>query len=629
MKRRQLPLFWLALVLVAGSAWAAEESVGDDPSKAFFAIDRVWRVELEIPAENWRAMLPTQGLNFLGAPEFAEKGTATPKAPDDPNERPERRGGFKFDFRYVRARAVIDGETFPDVGVRFKGNSSYGAVGQTPKRPFKIDFDRYVEGRTIRGLKMLNLTNNAFEPSQIRESLAYAAFRAAGVPAPRTAFAELYLTVPDQFDHQFVGLYTLIEQVDRTFLNRHFADKGGMLLKPEGFQGLPYLGNRWEPYADFYRPKNDPDASSKRRLMELTRLISYGTDEEFEQSLDGVMDVDNFLRYLAVCSAALNLDSFVGFGHNYYLYLNPADGRFVWIPWDLNGTFGGLGLAGPNERQVHWSVEAPYVGYNRLVARVLAVPRWRDLYRQHVRSFLDTACNPEILYPLVDRMRTAIQDPLERESKLPKPELPAAWKFLMALGEKPPDLKEFVARRATAMRAQLDENKPGKELSLAFAVSPERDALSKQIAKPLFRFVDANRDRALNLDEIVGALQKLHERSVATADTPVDESELAVGIVSIFPKPSGLFAKLAPTPRPQPAGFGAGNLLAGYLGYLGNDQPAPYAREAWSDVAQRLLARADKNTDGQLDEAEVVAGLNWLPPPPLAFDPAADQKKPE
>ena len=41
------------------------------------------------------------------------------------------------------------------------------------------------------------------------------ALRAAGVPAPRTAYAEVTLTVPGKFDREYLGLYTVIEQVDK------------------------------------------------------------------------------------------------------------------------------------------------------------------------------------------------------------------------------------------------------------------------------------------------------------------------------------------------------------------------------------------------------------------------------
>jgi len=74
------------------------------------------------------------------------------------------------------------------------------------------------------------------------------------VPAPRTAYAEVTLTVPGKYDRAYVGLYTLIEQVGGAFLKEHFQSGKGLLLKPEGLQGgLAYLGEDWKPYAQRYR----------------------------------------------------------------------------------------------------------------------------------------------------------------------------------------------------------------------------------------------------------------------------------------------------------------------------------------------------------------------------------------
>jgi len=75
--------------------------------------------------------------------------------------------------------------------------------------------------------------------TRIREALAFSIFRAAGVPASRTAFAKVYLTVADKHDKTYVGLYTLIEPVDKTFLKDHFKSDKGMLLKPEASRAFP------------------------------------------------------------------------------------------------------------------------------------------------------------------------------------------------------------------------------------------------------------------------------------------------------------------------------------------------------------------------------------------------------
>ena len=100
------------------------------------------------------------------------------------------------------------------------------------------------------GLKSINLTAGAMDPSKMREALSFAVFRAAGVPAPRTAFAEATLTVPGKYDKEYLGLYTFIEQVDKTFLKDRFKNNKGLLMKPERLRGIEYLGDDWERYKE-------------------------------------------------------------------------------------------------------------------------------------------------------------------------------------------------------------------------------------------------------------------------------------------------------------------------------------------------------------------------------------------
>ena len=93
------------------------------------------------------------------------------------------------------------------------------------------------------------------DPSKAREALAFSQFNAMGVPAPRTAFAEVALTVLGRFDKQPLGLFTLVEDVDATFLSDHFGSADGLVLKPFRVRGIDDLGEVWETYKGQYRPQ--------------------------------------------------------------------------------------------------------------------------------------------------------------------------------------------------------------------------------------------------------------------------------------------------------------------------------------------------------------------------------------
>src|SRR6185369_7170650 len=82
------------------------------------------------------------------------------------------------------------------VGVRLKGGS-FGFRTLTGKASFKVKFNFSVSGQRFQGLKKLTLNNMVQDDSMVHETLAYTAFRAMGVPAPRTGFAYLRVNGAD------------------------------------------------------------------------------------------------------------------------------------------------------------------------------------------------------------------------------------------------------------------------------------------------------------------------------------------------------------------------------------------------------------------------------------------------
>ncbi|MFN0056012.1 MAG: CotH kinase family protein, partial [Planctomycetales bacterium] len=337
-------------------------------------------------------------------------------------------------------------------------------------------------------------------------------------------------------------------------------------------------------------------------------------------------------RYLACCSAMVNLDSFLGFNHNYFLYLNPEDERFVMIPWDLNGSFAGMTMSGSPERQANWSIATPYIWHNRLVERLLVIPAYDALYRQRLRELLDQAFQADRLSASIDAMQALIEPVVARERAASKPELPAGLALLIALGGQPTELKPFIEQRSRSVRRQLEGEIRGNELILGLGMPTERDTLAKQLARPLLKAVDQNQDGQLSVDEIAAGLAELERRSTAPAaeGTPVlNEEALAKQIANIFPKRSGMFQWLGGGRAPSRAGFGPGPLLAGYLLYgLGHDVYAQ-PREHLAELAPALLVRADANEDQLVDQRELARLLNWLPPVPQHFGVDVQAAQPE
>ncbi len=233
--RARLLLLTLAL-LSCPALCPADTKPRSDAATGMFGLTKVWSMHLIVQADQWEKMQPKRGPGGFGFPPNrdgkAPEGKRDGKAAEG-NRDAKQRGMFGFDFAYVKGEVEIDGQKFTDVGVRYKGNGSYAASRNRLKRPFKIDLARYRLDQSFHGQKKLTLNSNAMDATAAREVLSYLVYRHLGVPSSRTAYVRLTLTVPGKYDKVFVGLYTLVETIDKTFLKDRFGSSKGLLLKPE------------------------------------------------------------------------------------------------------------------------------------------------------------------------------------------------------------------------------------------------------------------------------------------------------------------------------------------------------------------------------------------------------------
>src|SRR6266478_5661122 len=206
-----------------------------ESGKDVFGATKVWSIHLEIPVKEYEAMQPP-------AAGFGPPGAATP-APR--GKRESERNLFGTEFPWAQADFAAEGKTYKKVGLRYSGEITYFASSQGLKRPLKIEFNRFAD-QQFHGLTSLQLHAMTMDPAKGREVLAYSIFRAAGVPAPRTAFAEVTLTVPGKYDKEHLGLYTVVENMDKPFLADRFGTNKGLLMKPFQVRSVDQFGDDWD-----------------------------------------------------------------------------------------------------------------------------------------------------------------------------------------------------------------------------------------------------------------------------------------------------------------------------------------------------------------------------------------------
>ncbi|MGZ3901267.1 MAG: CotH kinase family protein [Bacteroidia bacterium] len=232
---------------------------------------------------------------------------------------------------YMKCSMILDGVTYTTVGVKFKGNSSYNNPGK--KKSLKIGIDEFVANQKYDGIKKFNLNNGFKDPTMMREKLALDFANKMGVYAPRCAYARVYL------NNVYWGLYTLVEEIDKTFLEGRFNDKKGNLFKGDPQGDLKWYGSSASFYYPKYELKTNTTANNWSDLVHAIDKIN-NTPANFYDSLETVMNTASVIKCWALCNIFSNLDSYLGSGHNYFIYNDSLSLKFNYIAWDVNESFG-------------------------------------------------------------------------------------------------------------------------------------------------------------------------------------------------------------------------------------------------------------------------------------------------
>jgi len=257
------------------------------------------------------------------------------------------------DVPYLMAKVTIDDEVVDSIGIRFKGFTSYNP--DQDKNPIKIDFNEFVPGKRFDGLRKLNLNNGTGDPAMQRDVVCYDLMRSTGVNAPRTGYARVY------FNNVYWGLYQLIEQVDKEFIQNNFKNDNGNLFKNKGWSFLEYQGNSKSDYDDTFQLKTNKDEDDWSGFINFIEVLNNSSEENFPKDIQQIFDVDLFLKTLAIDVATNNWDSYLQHGRNYYIYEDTDTGIFSWIPWDYNFALGGS--LGGGKSQEDCFVFASFAGW--------------------------------------------------------------------------------------------------------------------------------------------------------------------------------------------------------------------------------------------------------------------------
>ena len=269
--------------------------------------------------------------------------------------------------------------------------------------------------------------------NHVREFMADYLMNKAKVPLAQSRFVLLSV---NGVSH---GLYFQIEDVDnKNYLLDAFGNKNGDLYKsaydspvdPNNryWADFSYLGPNDSDYYIHYSKKTNKDGAAGldySSIRRFTEMINHTPDETFEVTLKNNFAWENFIRYLVVSNFISNWDGYPQRPKNSWLYLNPKDSKWNFIPWDMDATFEpitvgpnpGMNMMGQYCSIFHYMDEyEPYqpghvseTKERPLVWRMMKVPFFRDYYVQEYKRAMSTYLSKPMINSVLDSISAVIK----------------------------------------------------------------------------------------------------------------------------------------------------------------------------------------------------------------------------
>jgi spore coat protein CotH len=294
-----------------------------------------------------------------------------------------------LDNTYYPCDFKWNGQTTRNIGIRSRGTGSRSGV----KPGLRVDFDYYTAEQKFLGLKSVILRNNTQDPSGMRERLSMALFKRLGMVAEKETHARLYI------NNGYVGLFTIVESIDSTFLDKNFNEDGGHLYEYAFDNAATSPFNFGYPGSDpaLYTPvpfkpetlELDPQGDVLERLFWTANVAS---DAVWRSSIEDYVDMKKFIRHLAIENFLAEEDGLTGdYGpNNFYFYRFVNTTKFMFLPWDKSNTF----WDSPSYSILRNITDGTESKRNQLVLRALKESDLRELWLSTILEAADSIMQP-------------------------------------------------------------------------------------------------------------------------------------------------------------------------------------------------------------------------------------------
>ncbi|KAG0050980.1 hypothetical protein BGZ83_004231 [Gryganskiella cystojenkinii] len=387
---------------------------------------------------------------------------------DAMNNQPQTEAEVRVTFRFLNSKTVY---TQNNITLKTSGKSSK----EFAKQSYKISFDGDYN-QTFFGRPNLKLRSMATEPTYIREKLYIDMLNSVGVPTQQGSYVRLFI------NNMPYGLFLMVDDIKKSFIKQTVYGGENNIIPGSLIQAnapavdtqadLVWKGATGASYnKDAYTMQILGDNNATEPLAQLIQFMADLKDYTPGVTADPVgywtsrLDLDGFLRNMALEYLMGAFDNYWMAGSNYFLYFNKklgGPGKWQWLPTDFDGTFGnGAEINTKASYKVLYDFKIDHPLVSKLI---INTPQINTMFTTVLKEIVSTAFKPEAMNARIDGLHKMISADAQWDFTLPRRSPGKDLKFTFddfnnnlvnITKEMSGALKPWVADRATAVSTEL------------------------------------------------------------------------------------------------------------------------------------------------------------------------------
>jgi len=296
-----------------------------------------------------------------------------------------------------------------DYIINFKLGGKSSPESSKPGYNIKIKGDN-----NLHGTKDFRLRSDQREASMMRSKITTDVLQKSGLIAVEVGYTELYV------NDEYMGFWVVSDSVKNNWIKRKFGENVEEIKTL--FQCKEDL-IRFDDESAKKRCHNADDKNLADYMEPFNTFVDQVNAAKTREELDEIMDVDNFVKYMAWEYLMGSWDHFLGrYGHNLYWYQQP-NGKWVYIPYDHDIELGQdlwNSFFNTNISKERGDIEYANVVFkdfelNHPIIKIL-VHDDDTLFRQALGDIVSKVFNPDTILAHIDDIKALI-DPYVKKDR--------------------------------------------------------------------------------------------------------------------------------------------------------------------------------------------------------------------